>query len=74
MSCPPFRSPKTLQEIRENMAIRLDPEIMKISELTVRAKRINLPTAWDDIPHSTKYMDNSWKRHRKTQFYEVCLL
>jgi hypothetical protein len=73
MRCVSFRNPRTTQERRENIAAMLDPEIVETTGriLIIRPKRVNLPTAWDDLQHSTKYRDNSWKRHRRTQYREV---
>lgn len=69
--CVSFRNIKTTQERRQNEAVLSDPELVELSGrvLLVRPKRINLPSAYDDIPHSTKFNDNSWKRHRMTQYY-----
>ena len=64
-----FRSPKTTQEIRANQ-IQYDNEIIEEAgcRIHIRPKRVNLPTEWDDLQFSTKYNDNSWKRHRKNQY------
>lgn len=69
-----FRRPRTTQEKRENLAVMLDPEIVEVTGrvLVIRPKRVTgLPTDRDDLQHSTKYNDNSWKRHRLTQYREV---
>jgi hypothetical protein len=58
-----LRHPKTTQERRRNAN--------KEEKQFVRAKRSsnrNLPTAWDDIPISRKWRNESWKRLRQTQY------
>lgn len=65
-----FRKPHTIQEIKAGEALMLDPDIIELigRRIVVRPKRFKgLPTDWDDLQHSTKYHDNSWKRHRLTQ-------
>lgn len=54
MSC--MRRPKTLGELR--VAASGD-------EIPLRAKRGNIPDAWDDM---NVHRERSWKRHRKTQY------
>jgi len=52
----------TVQERRFNSAV-----IKEELEPNIRAKRLNLPSYWDDI---TRYdvFNNNWKRYRKTQY------
>lgn len=61
-----FRHPRTTAAKRA-AALVLKDEL----EPPVRAKRNarNLPSTWDDIQFSSRYIDN-WKRYRKTQYRE----
>ena len=71
-----FRRPRTTQEKKINEGFILDNEIIELlgRRITIRPKRFKgLPTDRDDLQHSTKYHDNSWKRHRTTQYREVTI-
>ena len=65
-----FRCPHTTQEIKSNIALLTDNEIIEVTgrRILVRPKRVNLPTDRTDKQHSTKYNDNTWKRHREYQY------
>lgn len=59
-----WRFPKTTQENNENYNASVDEEL-KIYNIKIRPKRINLPTQWDD---KIRCVQKSWKVHRKTQW------
>jgi hypothetical protein len=62
-----FKKPRTIQERRHHEALQRDDEIIEITgrRLTVRAKRINLPSDWADIRRTVQ---RSWKEQRRTQY------
>jgi hypothetical protein len=43
-----------------------DDEEITAPQIKVRARRKNLPTLWDDIPHARR--GESWKHYRKTRY------
>jgi len=59
------RHPHTTAELRENEALDLDDEASEIG-LRPRARRNNVPTWYDDLPHAKS--GNSWKRYRTTRW------
>ena len=67
-----MRHPKTTQELRAIEALKTDNEVIEACGhmILIRPKRQNIPTDWSDLYQST-YDDNSWKRHRLTQYYPV---
>lgn len=60
-----FRHPKTMAERRDSYPIFEDGEIAPRPARTA----ILLPTAWDDNSRSD-YGIRSWKKHRKTQWFQ----
>lgn len=50
-----LRSPKTLQELKHNLAYK---------EFT-RGKRRNIPTNFDDLVRSDRLIEHSWKKQKK---------
>lgn len=52
-----FRKPRTIQELRANAGA--------CALAKPRAKRCNIPTAWDDMQSRH---ERSWKSHRVTQY------
>ena len=70
MKCVNVRYPRTTNEIRQNAAFMSDHSIIEATgrRLFIRPKRVNLPTAWDDVPKGT-YYNNCWKKHRSVQHY-----
>lgn len=62
-----YKRPRTIQELRQIEAIKTDSEIIEVTgrRLIVRAKRVNLPTAWED---RSICIQRSWKAHRLTQY------
>jgi hypothetical protein len=62
-----YKKPHTIQELRQVEAIKTDNEIIEATgrRIIVRAKRVNLPTNWDDRPVC---IQRSWKVQRLTQY------
>ncbi len=59
------RTIATTVERRANIALMDDLEARELG-LTVRGRRRNIPTSWDDQA-PTRY-SHGWKRHRRTQY------
>lgn len=62
-----LRHMKTRQELRGNRGLEADlhdPEDFPV-RVRLRAKRKDLPTLWDDVPHARR--GDGWKNYRRAQ-------
>jgi hypothetical protein len=63
-----LKNPKTIQELRSTSAIKTDYNLLETTrglKIIVRAKRVNLPTSWND---RFRTKQRSWKAQRLTQY------
>lgn len=60
-----LRHPKTLNELRQN-DVSEDNLELEDTNLRVKARRVDLPTVWDDIVR--KDDQRCWKKTRRTQY------
>jgi len=59
-----FRCPKTRHETTKNIG-HSDRELHEYGKNLVRARRMSLPTAWDDFLKTSRSSEKSWKHHSK---------